>query len=156
MQYTKFPAHLQGCYVTLVGVLSISQKTSGIIIFGTNKQSMKFLSLEPFVPSGNNFEGSKEFFQELGFQINWEVAGYAGFQRDECRFILQRYDNIDFAQNFMLSVKVSSAEEFRQSVLDKKLPEKYGVRIGKISQQPYGKEVNIIDIAGVCWHFVEQ
>jgi hypothetical protein len=117
---------------------------------------MKFLSLEPFVPSGSNFEGSKQFFQELGFHINWEVDGYAGFQRDECRFILQAYDQKDFAENFMLSVKVDNVEEFRNSVLDKQLPEKYGIRIGKITQQPYGKEVNVIDLAGVCWHFVEQ
>jgi hypothetical protein len=117
---------------------------------------MKFLSLEPFVPSGSNFEGSKQFFIELGFQINWEVDGYIGFQRDECRFILQRYDQVEFAQNFMLSVKVDNVQEFRNSVLGKKLPEKYGIRIGEIAQQPYGKEVNVIDIAGVCWHFVEQ
>ena len=56
----------------------------------------------------------------------------------------------------MLSVKVSSVEEFRKSVLEKELPQKYGIRIGQITQQPYGREVNIIDIAGVCWHFVEQ
>ncbi len=56
----------------------------------------------------------------------------------------------------MLSVKISNVEEFRATVLDKKLPEKYGIRIGKIAKQPYGKEVNVIDIAGVCWHFVEQ
>jgi hypothetical protein len=117
---------------------------------------MKFLSLEPFVPSGGNFEGSKQFFQELGFRINWEVDGYIGFQGDDCRFILQRFDQIEFAQNFMLSIKVSSVDEFRTSVLDKGLPEKYGIRIGQITQQPYGREVNIIDIAGVCWHFVEQ
>jgi hypothetical protein len=117
---------------------------------------MKFLSLEPFVPSGSNFEGSKNFFQELGFQINLEVPGYVGFKRDECRFVLQYFENIEFAQNFMLSVKVTSAEELRNSVLDKRLPEKYGIRIGQITQEPYGKEVNIIDIAGVCWHFVEQ
>lgn len=117
---------------------------------------MKILSLEPFVPSGSNFEGSKQFFQELGFQINWEVDGYAGFESDGCRFILQHFENIEFAQNFMLSVKVSNVEEFRQNVLDKKLPEKYGIRIGAVTRMPYGKEVNIIDIAGVCWHFVEQ
>jgi hypothetical protein len=116
---------------------------------------MKILSLEPFVPSGSNFEGSKQFFQELGFHINWEVDGYIGFECDGCRFILQHYDKVEFAQNFMLSVKVSNVEEFRKGVLDKKLPEKYGIRIGQITQQPYGKEVNIIDIAGVCWHFVE-
>jgi len=117
---------------------------------------MKFLSLEPFVPSGSNFEGSKQFFQELGFHINWEVDGLIGFQRDECRFILQKYDNTAFAENFMLSVKVDNVDEFRNSVIDKQLPEKFGIRIGKITQQPYGREVNIIDIAGVCWHFVEQ
>lgn len=117
---------------------------------------MKFLSLEPFVPSGSNFEGSKQFFLELGFHINWEVDGYAGLQRDDCRFILQKYDEPNFAQNFMLSVKVSDLEAFRDGIFEKQLPEKYGIRIGKISQQTYGRELNIIDIAGVCWHFVDQ
>lgn len=117
---------------------------------------MKFLSLEPFVPSGSNFEGSKQFFMELGFHINWEVDGYVGFQRDECRFILQQYDQAGFAQNFMLSVKVDNVAEFKTSVIEKDLCGKYGIRLGEITQQPYGKELNIIDLAGVCWHFVEQ
>jgi len=117
---------------------------------------MKFLSLQPFVPSGSNFEGSKQFFQELGFKINWNAGDYIGFERDGCKFILQKYDNTDFAQNFMLSVSVSNVEEFRKTVNEKKLPEKFGIRIGQITEEPYGKEVNIIDMAGVCWHFIEQ
>jgi hypothetical protein len=56
----------------------------------------------------------------------------------------------------MLSVGVSNVDEFRKEVLEKELPEKFGIRIGEISNMPYGKEVNIIDIAGVCWHFVQQ
>jgi hypothetical protein len=117
---------------------------------------MKFLSLEPCVPSGVNFEGSKQLFLELGFSINWDNDGYIGFQRDECRFILQKYDVVEFAQNFMLSVKVTDVEALRNSLIDKQLVEKYGIRIGKITRQPYGMEFNLIDIAGVCWHFVEQ
>ncbi len=117
---------------------------------------MKILSIEAFVPSGSNYEGSKQFFTELGFHINWEVPGCAGFQRDECRFILQDYNAAGFAENFMLSVKVDDVEEFRQMVIDKQLPEKYGIRVSNIKKQPYGHEVNIIDIAGVCWHFVQQ
>ena len=117
---------------------------------------MNFLSLQPFVPSGSNFGRSKEFFQELGFNIKWDAGDYIGFERDGCKFILQKYDNTEFAQNFMITVNVNNVEEFRKSVIEKKLPEKFGIRIGKPTEQPYGKEVNIIDIAGVCWHFVEQ
>lgn len=116
---------------------------------------MKFLSLEPFIPSGSNFEKSKQLFQELGFVINWDVGDYVGFERDGCKFILQNYNNDEFARNLMITIKVSSAEEFRKFVTDKRLTEKFGIRIGNLTQQPYGKEVNMIDIAGVCWHFVE-
>jgi hypothetical protein len=116
---------------------------------------MKFLSLQPFVPSGSDFNSSKKFFSELGFDVRWDAGDYVAFDKDGCRFILQRFDNKEFAENFMLTVNVNSADEFRKMVLDKKLPETYGIRIGEVTQQPYGKEVNIIDLAGVCWHFVE-
>jgi hypothetical protein len=116
---------------------------------------MKFLSLQPFVPSGDNFEASKQFFIELGFKINWDAGGYAGFEKDGCKFILQHFDNREFAENFMVTVNVDNADEFRKQVVEKKLPEKFGIRIGEVTNQPFGKEVNIIDIAGVCWHFVQ-
>jgi hypothetical protein len=116
---------------------------------------MKFLSLEPFIPSGNDFETAKQFFTALGFTITWDAGGYAGFEKDGCKFILQQYDNVEFAQNLMISVKVDDVTAFRNGVLEKNLPEKFGIRIGQVTIQPYGKEVNIIDIAGVCWHFVE-
>jgi hypothetical protein len=117
---------------------------------------MKFLSLEPFVPSGTDLEKSKQFFQELGFKITWDAGDYVGFERDGCKFTLQNFDNPEFAQNFMISVGVDNVNDFRAGVIDKNLPEKFGIRIGKVTQQSYGKEVNIIDLAGVCWHFVES
>ena len=116
---------------------------------------MKFLSLEPFIPSGANFEGSKKIFLELGFTINWDAGYYVGFEKDGCKFILQKYDNKEFAENLMINVKVSNADEFYKTVTEKNLTEKFGIRVTKPTVQPYGKEVNIIDIAGVCWHFVE-
>ena len=116
---------------------------------------MKFLSLEPFIPSGKDLDRSKQLFRELGFNVSWDSGDYAGFEKDGCKFILQKYDNKEFAENLMISVKVSNAEEFWKSMTDKKLPEKFGIRITAPKQQPYGKEVNLIDLAGVCWHFVE-
>lgn len=118
---------------------------------------MTYLSLEPFIPSGRDFDRSKQLFQELGFETEWNQDGLAGFRKDNCRFILQQYDNKSFAENLMLSVKVSDIQAFWESVTRKKLSEKFGIPpIGKPTQQPYGMEVNIIDIAGVCWHFIED
>jgi hypothetical protein len=116
---------------------------------------MKFLSLQPFVPAGKHFEQSKQFFIELGFTLTWGDDNYAGFVKDDCRFILQNFYQPDFAENFMITVAVDNAAEFRQFVIDKNLPERFGIRIGEVTEQPYGIEVNIIDIAGVCWHFVQ-
>jgi hypothetical protein len=117
---------------------------------------MKFLSLQPFIPSGKDFEGAKEFFQQLGFTVNWNDKDYVGFEKDGCKFILQRFDNKDFAENFMITVGVTNVDEFRKGVIEKELPGKFGIRIGEVCDQPYGREVNIIDNAGVCWHFVQQ
>ena len=117
---------------------------------------MKFLSLEPFVPSGSDFKTAREFFLEIGFTINWDAGDYVGFQRDDCRFILQKYDAPEFAANLMFSVKVSSILEFQSLLKEKDIAQRFGIRISGIKQEPYGKELNVIDPAGVCWHFVEQ
>jgi hypothetical protein len=116
---------------------------------------MKFSSIEAFVPSGSDFEGSKRLFQELGFVVNWDAGDYIGFERDGCKFILQNFTNREFAENFMLSVKIRNADEFWKEVNEKQLTKKFNIRISPPTKQPYGIEVNVIDIAGVCWHFVE-
>ena len=64
---------------------------------------MKFLSLEPFIPSGSNFELAKQFFVALGFVINWDAGDYAGFEKDGCKFILQNYNEKSFAENLISS-----------------------------------------------------
>lgn len=117
--------------------------------------NIQFLALQPFIPSGSDFEKAKAFFTELGFTVNWSDGSYAGLEKDSCRFILQKYDQSQFAENLMLTIAVNDVAAFRDEVLARELPEKYGIRIGGIQSQPYGKEVNLIDPAGVCWHFVE-
>jgi hypothetical protein len=118
--------------------------------------TMKYNSIEAFVPSGKDFEGSKQLFLELGFNIVWEANGYAGFENNGCRFILQNYDEKAFAENFMLSVKVDNLDEFWHRISEKKLPEKFGVKLKEPTDFPWGREVNLIDLAGVCWHFAES
>ena len=116
---------------------------------------MKFLSLEPFIPSGSDFDRSRELFLELGFKINWDAGDYAGLERDGCKFILQKFDHKEFAENFMISVHVDDVDQFWQEINKKQLVRRFGIRISPPTEMPYGKESNIIDLAGVCWHFVE-
>jgi hypothetical protein len=116
---------------------------------------MKFLSLQPFIPSGKDFAKSKNFFLDLGFTISWDAGDYIGFVKDECRFILQKYDNKEFAENLMINVAVDNADIFWKEVKEKQLEQKYEITLGNPANQPYGREVNIIDPAGVCWHFVQ-
>ena len=40
---------------------------------------MKFLALQPFVPSGEDFQASKQFFTELGFNVSWDAGDYLKF-----------------------------------------------------------------------------
>jgi hypothetical protein len=116
---------------------------------------MEFLALQPFVPSGNKYEESKELFKALGFTMQWDGGGYAGFSNGPCRFILQHYDKREFAENFMLTVNVPDVREFYNDLLKRNIPGQFGIRVTTPQQQPYGLEVNLIDLAGVCWHFVQ-
>jgi hypothetical protein len=84
-------------------------------------------SLLPFVPSGKHYEGSRRLFTDLGFEEVWENNGYAGFRNGGVEFILQRFDDEHFAQNFMVRLNV----------------------------EDWGREVTLIDLAGVCWHIGE-
>ncbi|MGI8598276.1 MAG: hypothetical protein ACR2KB_03385 [Chitinophagaceae bacterium] len=116
---------------------------------------MKFLSLQPFIPSGKDFGKSKNFFVDLGFTISWEAGDFIGFVKDDCRFILQKYDHKEFAENLMINVAIDNADTFFNLIKEKQLEQKYGIKLGNPTNQPYGKEVNVIDLAGVCWHFVQ-
>ena len=115
----------------------------------------KYKSIEAFIPSGSDFKASRQLFLELGFDIVWEAKDYVGFENNGCRFILQNYDSKEFAENFMMRVAVDNLDEFWQKITEKNLPEKFGVKLQEPTNFPWGREVNLIDIAGVCWHFAE-
>lgn len=110
-------------------------------------------SLSPFVPSGAQYEASRRFFAELGFEEEWENSGYAGFRNGNARFILQQFDDQVFAGNFMLTLVVEDLDAWWNEVAARKLEQRYpGVRVKPPAAFPWGREVHLIDLAGVCWH----
>ncbi len=90
---------------------------------------MKFNSIEQFIPSGSNFQLSKQFFLELGFKVVWESGGFAGFEKNGCKFILQNFNDKHFAENLMMRVTVDDLDEFWRKISEKDLPVKFGVKL---------------------------
>ena len=117
---------------------------------------MKYNSIEAFIPSGGDFQAAKRLFLELGFGIIWDSGDYVGFENNGCKFILQNYNDKHFAENLMISAKVDDLDEFWLKLTEKNLPEKFGVKLKEPTEFPWGREVNLIDMAGVCWHFSES
>ena len=114
---------------------------------------LRAMSLLPFVPSGKDYDASRRLFADLGFEETWESNGYAGFRNGEAQFILQKFDNETFAANFMVRLNVKDLDLWWQVVSQKQLEKGYpGVQIKPPNDFPWGREVNFIDLAGVCWH----
>ena len=67
-------------------------------------------SLLPFVPSGADYDASRRLFRDLGFEEVWEHDGYAGFRNGDAQFILQRFDDRPFAENFMVRLNVKDLD----------------------------------------------
>ena len=117
---------------------------------------VKFNSIEPFIPSGKNLEASKALFIALGFSIYWENNGYIGFQRDNCKFILQNYDDQHFAENLMMRITVNDLDAFWKEINQKELTKTFEIQLKEPTNFPHGREINLIDIAGVCWHIAQD
>jgi uncharacterized glyoxalase superfamily protein PhnB len=116
---------------------------------------MQLSALKPFVPSGKNFEVAKAFFKDLGFAVNWEAPGHAELQLGTAAFILQDIDNRVLQENFMVFVKVDDLDAWWKHIRDSGVLERYpGTRAKEPTDYPWGnREVHLIDVAGVCWHF---
>ena len=64
------------------------------------------VTLFPFVPSGQNFATSIEFFAELGFENLWQHEGLAGLRFGGAYFILQDIDVPEWQTNQMITFEV--------------------------------------------------
>lgn len=114
---------------------------------------LRAVALLPFVPSGKEYDASRRLFRALGFEELSEKAGYAHLKNGPCEFILQRYDERSFAENYMVSLEVPDLDAWWEAVAKLDLEQRHpGFRIKPPQLFPWGREVNFIDLAGVCWH----
>jgi predicted enzyme related to lactoylglutathione lyase len=110
-------------------------------------------TLYPFVPSGPDFEVAIAFFAELGFAKEWQHEGLAGLRFGGAYFMLQRIDVPEWQKNQMITYEVDDLEAYWSEIDAKSLAARFpGVRTRLPTDFPWGREIHIIDPAGVCWH----
>lgn len=109
--------------------------------------------LYPFVPSGPDFDLAIRFFNAIGFETVWNAGDVAGMRFGQAYFLLQKYHNKELQENLMLVVQVEDLEGYYAELTAMDLPVQFaGVRIKEPQDYPWGREMHLIDPAGVCWH----
>jgi len=111
-------------------------------------------TLIPFVPSGPDFNAAIAFFADLGFETAWRHDGLAGLRFGGAYFLLQDIHVPGWQSNQMHIAEVDNLDAYWSEIDALDLPGRYpGVRTKGPTEFPWGREVHIIDPAGVCWHF---
>jgi len=115
--------------------------------------SYKIKSIRPFIGS-KNFEVSRSFYSDLGFEETVLDAKMSVFKSDEIAFYLQDAYVKDWIDNTMIFVEVENVEEYYSKLSALNLPEKYeGVKLTPIQYLDWGSECFLHDPSGVLWHF---
>ena len=105
------------------------------------------------MPSGPDFRLALAFFAESGFETAWERDGYAGLRYGGAYFILQGIDVPDWQNNQMVVIEVEDLDAYWAEREGSDLPARFpGARLKPPAEFPWGREVHIVDPAGVCWH----
>ena len=112
--------------------------------------------MRPFVPA-KDFDRSKRFYETLGFEkvLDGEVAI---FNAASGGFILQRYYQKDWAENFMMQLMVDDLDAWWAHIDGLDLPSKFGVQPPKPpAMQPWGlRTAYVYDPCGVLWHVAQR
>ena len=109
------------------------------------------IEIKAFVPA-RDFELSKRFYTDLGFEMPWASDDMAYFSADGASFMLQRFYVKEHAENFMMHLLVQDVESWWRHVETQQLGAKYGVRVTPLGDRPWGmRDFTIDDPTSVLW-----
>lgn len=112
--------------------------------------------VRPFLPAKDH-DLSKRFYEALGFEklLDGEVAV---FRLGGTGFILQRYYQKEWAENFMMQLVVDDLDAWWAHIVSLDLAATFGVAAPKApAMQPWGLRVAYVcDPSGVLWHVAQR
>ena len=115
----------------------------------------KARSIRPFI-GAKNFELSRSFYRDLGFQEKILTHDMSLFKTGELGFYLQDANIRDWIDNTMIFLEVEDVGRFWKELLALNLAIKYkGVQLTPVREYDWGKECFVHDPSGILWHFGE-
>ncbi len=117
--------------------------------------NQKAISIRPFI-GAKNFERSRNFYRDLGFQEKILFHNMSLFKTGELGFYLQDAYVQDWVDNTMLFLEVEDVDKYWDELLALDLTTKYkDVRLIPIKNNDWGRECFLHDPSGILWHFGE-
>ncbi|ASE60948.1 glyoxalase [Chryseobacterium indologenes] len=112
-------------------------------------------SIRPFI-GAENFEISRRFYKDLGFQEVVLEPKLSLFKREEVGFYLQDYYAEEWVDNTMIFMEVINTDEFWKELLSLNLTDTYeNVKLTPVRIMEWGKECFVHDPSGILWHVGE-
>jgi len=112
---------------------------------------MSIVEIKAFVPA-KDFALSKQFYQDLGFELVWSSDDLAYLRRGTSSFLLQNFYVAEHADNFMMHLLVNDVEAWWRHVQDHGIAAKYGVLAQPPEDRSWGlRDFPIADPTGVLW-----
>jgi len=109
------------------------------------------VEVKAFVPS-RDFALSKQFYQDLSFELAWSSNDLAYFRKGNSSFLLQNFYVKEHVDNFMMHLLVEDVEAWWNRVQDQGLAVKYGVMTEPPADRSWGlRDFVIVDPTGVLW-----
>jgi hypothetical protein len=112
------------------------------------------MAMRPMVPA-EDFEISKRFYIELGFEPNTLADRLVEMQLGASSFILQAYYVQQWADNFVMHMRVSDVKLWWDHIDGLDLASRYGVKTRAPQMQDWGLVTGVIDPSGVLWRIAE-
>ena len=112
--------------------------------------------LKVFVPA-KDFKESLDFYQKLGWQLNWQNNEIAELENGGTRFFLQNAYLKQWAENFMMYIDVDDVEQCYQQINEIFQQNNFGpARINPPKDEGYAIVTYVWDPAGVLLHFAQS
>jgi uncharacterized glyoxalase superfamily protein PhnB len=107
--------------------------------------------IKAFVPA-RDFALSKQFYQDLGFELAWSSENMAYLHQGNCSFLLQDFYVREHADNFMMHLLVTDVDAWWRHVEAKGIASKYNVKAEPPEDRPWGlRDFILVDPTGVLW-----